>query len=199
MCAPTRNTVWYALLASRAAGADITMLFGMRTSARSDDGPAAEASGVASVATTTNPNLRGSRVGKWLVRRTPFYYGYVILLVGTIGKAFSAPGQTPVVGSVMDFIIDDLGMPASTVTTLYSSATLASSFTLFILGWLLDRFGLRITGIATSIILAATLVIGAHFVHGPVLLIVFFYFIRYFGQVSPSRMRPFHACVPSIP
>ena len=128
------------------------MLFGMRTSARSDDGPAAEASGVASVATATNPNLRGSRVGKWLVRRTPFYYGYVILLVGTIGKAFSAPGQTPVVGSVMDFIIDDLGMPASTVTTLYSSATLASSFTLFIIGWLLDRFGLRITGIATSII-----------------------------------------------
>lgn len=127
---------------------------------------------------TTKP----TRIGLWLVKRWPFYYGYWILMVGTFAKFFSAPGQTPVMGSIMSFIREDLGITKGTVSVLYCIATFLSSVSLPLVGYCLDRFGLRVSGICDAVLLATTCLVLSNFVEGPLTLTGFLYMLRLFGQ-----------------
>ena len=60
---------------------------------------------------TTALPLRASRV----VTRTPFYYGWVVLLAATFGMLMTPPGQTLGVSIFLDRIIADLGLSRATV------------------------------------------------------------------------------------
>ena len=62
-----------------------------------------------------------------LVSKSPIFYGWIIMLVGTLGMIMSSPGQTYVVSIFIEPFIADLGISRSLVSTLYTLGTLVGS------------------------------------------------------------------------
>ncbi|MCB0114424.1 MAG: MFS transporter, partial [Caldilineaceae bacterium] len=83
--------------------------------------------------------LRSSRV----INATPFFYGWVVVAVGTLALLMMGPSQTFTISIFVDHFVADLGIPRSTVSLLYGAATLMASFLLPFTGRLVDRFGPR--------------------------------------------------------
>ncbi|HKL60027.1 MAG TPA: MFS transporter [Sphaerochaeta sp.] len=80
----------------------------------------------------------------------PFYYGWVILVVGAIGVLASIPGQTMGVSVFTDHYIRDLSLTRVGVSGSYMVGTLASSLIIPFSGIFYDRRGARLTaGIST--------------------------------------------------
>lgn len=76
-------------------------------------------------------------------RKSPFFYGWIILAVGSIGVFASIPGQTLGVSVFTDFLIEDLGIARTPLSFAYLIGTLASGFLLPSAGRLFDRMGAR--------------------------------------------------------
>jgi len=72
------------------------------------------------------------------------HYGWVILLVGTLGLMMTTPGQTIGVSVFLDPIIDDLGATRAGVSLLYTLGTLAGALALPFVGRAIDRRGPRL-------------------------------------------------------
>ncbi|MBE7472246.1 MAG: hypothetical protein DPW09_10195 [Anaerolineae bacterium] len=85
-------------------------------------------------------NTKSSR----LIKATPFFYGWVILVVGTVGIVMMAPSQTFTISIFIDYFIKDLGISRATISLLYGVATFAASLLLPLTGRLVDRFGPRL-------------------------------------------------------
>lgn len=115
-----------------------------------------------------------------LIKATPFFYGWVILVVGTIGIAMMGPSQTFTISVFIDYFIKDLGISRANISLLYGLATFAASLFLPLTGRLVDRYGPRLTTplIALGLGLAA---IGAALVQGPVTLLVGLLALRFLG------------------
>lgn len=79
-----------------------------------------------------------------LVSKSPIFYGWIIMLIGTLGMIMSSPGQTYVVSIFIESFITDLGISRSLVSTLYTLGTLVGSFVLPIVGYQIDRHGARL-------------------------------------------------------
>lgn len=80
----------------------------------------------------------------------PFYYGWVILVVGAVGVLASIPGQTMGVSVFTDHYIRDLSLTRVGVSGSYMVGTLASSLIIPFAGIFYDKRGARLTaGIAT--------------------------------------------------
>ncbi|NEO26103.1 MAG: MFS transporter, partial [Kamptonema sp. SIO4C4] len=78
-----------------------------------------------------------------LMAALPVYYGWVVLVAGTVGMLMTTPGQTVGVSVFLDPIINDLGLSRSVVSGLYTVATLLGSFSLPWIGRFIDRRGPR--------------------------------------------------------
>lgn len=78
-----------------------------------------------------------------LINATPFFYGWVILLVGTIGIIMMGPSQTFTIGIFIDSFITDLGISRSNISLIYGLATFAASLLLPFTGRFIDRYGPR--------------------------------------------------------
>ncbi len=118
-----------------------------------------------------------------LLRRAPFYYGWIILIAGGLAIFTSAPGQTYVVSVFIDPMIEDLGWSRNLYSSLYTGGSLAAALAVPFIGRLLDRFGGRI--MLTAIAMAfgvATVLIGS--VASPIHLFLGFVAIRALGQGS---------------
>lgn len=89
----------------------------------------------------------------------PFYYGYVILLFGTIGVLASIPGQTIGVSTFTDPVKDALGLTRDQFSLAYMIGTFISSLILTYAGKIYDKRGAKITAAASAILLAVTLVL----------------------------------------
>ena len=96
------------------------------------------------VSTSVSPAVPSlpSRTSR-IVQRTPFFYGWVILVVGTLGIVMMGPSQTFTFSLFLDHCVEDLGISRSVVSLLYGIATLCASFMLPITGRLVDRYGTR--------------------------------------------------------
>ncbi len=129
------------------------------------------------------PAIRNSRV----VKASPVYYGWVILTVATFGIFMTTPGQTISVGVVLDRIIADLGLSRTTVSLMYTFATLTGSFALPFVGRFIDQRGPRITVILVSAAFALACVFMG-FIQGIVMLFIGFTLIRSLGQGSLSMV-----------
>ena len=112
---------------------------------------------------------------------TPFYYGWVVLAVATVGMAATLPAQTAGVSLFIDALIDDLGLSRSAVSWAYTVATVAGSLALPYVGRGLDRFGPRRMGVAMVLGLALTCA-GMAYINGWAALIVGFMLLRGTGQ-----------------
>lgn len=116
-----------------------------------------------------------------VVSRTPFYYGWVVLLAATFGMLMTTPGQTLGVSIFLDRIIADLELSRATVSLLYTVGTLAGSFSLPFIGRFIDRRGSRTAVIVISALFALACV-WMGFVGSAVALLVGFILIRGLGQ-----------------
>ncbi|WP_136481051.1 MFS transporter [Cognatitamlana onchidii] len=91
--------------------------------------------------------------------RFPFFYGYVILLFGTVGILFSIPGQTVGVSLFTDPVKDALNLSRNEFSSAYMLGTLLSAFFVTKAGVLFDRLGARYVAFLAALVLALTLLL----------------------------------------
>jgi len=82
--------------------------------------------------------------------RFPFFYGWVILVVGTIGVIMSAPGQTTGIATFTDHLIRVFDISRDQLSTTYLIGTVSSSLLLTYAGKLYDKIGARWMGLLTA-------------------------------------------------
>jgi MFS family permease len=118
-----------------------------------------------------------------MVNGSPIFYGWIIMLAGTLGMIMTSPGQTYVISVFLEHIIADLGISRSLVSTLYTVGTLVGSFALPVVGRQIDRRGARLmVGVITALFGLACLYMG--FVQNALMLGLGFIAIRMLGQGS---------------
>jgi len=115
------------------------------------------------------------------VRRSPVYYGWVVLGISTLGMAATFPGQTAGMSLFIDAFIEDLDLSRSLVSGLYAVATVLGSLFLPLVGRLLDRFGPRRVAVVVITLLAASCA-GMSQIGGWFGVLVGFTFLRGSGQ-----------------
>jgi len=115
--------------------------------------------------------------------KTGFYYGWLIVAISALGVFFSGPGQTFSNAVFIESYIQDFGLDRTTVSSIYSAATLLSGLLLFFMGRLVDRYGRRVMLTLAALLLALACLYNS-FVTGPVMLFFGFFMVRYFGQGS---------------
>ena len=118
-----------------------------------------------------------------LVNQSPVYYGWVILVVGTLGLILTSPGQTYTVSIFIDHIIKELQIDRSTISLLYGVGTLFASFTLTLFGWLIDKHGPRIMVVVIALMFGVACIFMG-FVQNIWMLGIGFFAIRMMGQGS---------------
>ena len=89
----------------------------------------------------------------------PFFYGYVVLIIGTIGVYASIPGQTVGVSVFTDLLKDALGLTRNQFSNAYMIGTLISAFFVVKAGVLFDRFGARYVAFFATIILGISVLL----------------------------------------
>ncbi len=120
--------------------------------------------------------VRTSRV----IRQVPFFYGWVILVVGTLGIVMMGPSQTYTVSLFLDYFVADLGISRGWVSLIYGAATLGGSFLLPITGRLVDRYGTRRL-IAVDSLLFGLALMALAWVSGPFSLFLGMLIVRFLG------------------
>lgn len=128
----------------------------------------------------------------------PFFYGYVVVLVGSIGVLASIPGQTVGVSIFTDPVKDALGLSRNQFSNAYMIGTLLSAFFVTRAGVLFDKYGARYVAFFAAFFLGVSLLLcsvavqisewvqsffslsswGVPFV----LIAILFFFIRFCGQ-----------------
>lgn len=88
--------------------------------------------------------------------KTPFYYGWVVLVVAALGLFFSGPGQTYSVSIFIDHYISKFGWSRSLISSFYSIATLISGLILTFVGKYIDKLGHRKMTTIISVLFALT-------------------------------------------
>ena len=98
------------------------------------------------------------RAGTWPFdpAGVPFYYGWVIVVVGTIGMLASIPGQTAGVSVFTDHLTDSTGLSRLELSIAYLIGTGVSGFVLPFGGRAIDRHGARIVALVATCGLAVT-------------------------------------------
>jgi len=126
-------------------------------------------------------------------KRFPFFYGWVIILVGALGVLMSAPGQTIGVSAFTDSLLDALGLSRDQLSIAYMAGTMLSSVMLTKAGKFFDKFGAARTGLFASVGLAIALLylsqidkisnaISDNSLVPIIGIFIGFIFIRFFGQ-----------------
>jgi OFA family oxalate/formate antiporter-like MFS transporter len=121
------------------------------------------------------------------IRRLPFFYGWVIWLLSTLGFLFSIPGQTMGMAVFTDHLIDALGLSRTQLSMAYLVGTVGSSLFLTRAGRWYDRLGGRLMVTLASLALGLMLLfisasdIFASALGGGAVASFFFIMVGYFG------------------
>lgn len=89
--------------------------------------------------------------------KSPFFYGYIILVIATVGVFFSMPGQTIGVSVFTDPVKDALGLSRNQFSNAYMIGTIVSSLLIGRAGVWFDRYGARKVASLAALGLALTL------------------------------------------
>jgi sugar phosphate permease len=126
-------------------------------------------------------------------RRLPFFYGWVIWLLSTLGIIFSIPGQTMGMAVFTDPLIEALSLSRTQLSMAYLCGTLGSAFLLTRAGRWYDQLGGRIMMAGASLALAAMLLfisvsdylsslLGGSSVAAFGVIFLGYFGVRFFGQ-----------------
>ncbi|MGB7395923.1 MAG: MFS transporter [Pricia sp.] len=91
--------------------------------------------------------------------KSPFFYGYVILIFGTLGIYCSIPGQTIGVSVFTDPVKDALGLSRNQFSNAYMLGTIGSSLVIGRAGVWFDKYGARYVAFFATLVLAAALML----------------------------------------
>jgi len=91
----------------------------------------------------------------------PFFYGYVIAFVGTVGVWISFPGQTVGVSVFTDPVKDALGLSRNQFSNAYLIGTFASALLIGKSGKLLDILGSRLVTFLSCLLLGTALLLAS--------------------------------------
>ncbi|YCA13480.1 MFS transporter [Bacillus sp. AK128] len=124
---------------------------------------------------------------------TPFYYGWVIVVMGALGVFFSGPGQTYSNAVFIDYYLADFGWNRSTISSIYSVATLIAGLLMMVVGRYIDKYGQRVAMVFVASALALACFWNS-IVMNTAMLFIGFFLIRLFGQGSmtlvPNTLIP---------
>lgn len=126
-------------------------------------------------------------------RRVPFFYGWVVVAVATVGVLMSIPGQTMGVSVFTDSILEATGLSRLTVSNAYLAGTLLSGLSLPWAGTRVDRLGARPAGFVASVGLGLMLLfmsavdrwaeaLGGSVAATTIVLSIGFFGLRFLGQ-----------------
>lgn len=115
--------------------------------------------------------------------QSKFYYGWVIVIISGMGIFFSGPGQTFSNSVFIESYTKHLDLSHTTVSSIYSVATLLSGLLLFLIGRLVDQVGRRVMMTVAVLFLGIACFFNS-IVAGPIMLFIGFFMVRYFGQGS---------------
>lgn len=93
------------------------------------------------------------------IYKTPFFYGWVILIFGSISFFFSIPGQTVGISPYTDALITALGISRENLSLAYFFGTMSSAIVLTTTGKIYDIFGDRITGTVVCFVFGGVLIL----------------------------------------
>ncbi len=128
----------------------------------------------------------------------PFFYGYILLFIGSLGILASIPGQTVGVSIFTDPVKDALGLSRNQFSNAYMIGTLLSAFFVTKAGVLFDLYGARYVAFFATLFLGISLLLCSVSVEISdsiknvfnfnswivpfVLMTILFFFIRFCGQ-----------------
>lgn len=92
------------------------------------------------------------KVNKW-----PFFYGWIILIAGTIGVLMSIPGQTMGVSVFTDYLVDALQIERTSLSLAYMIGTISSGLLITKAGKYYDLYGARIMAMLSGFMLGLVL------------------------------------------
>ena len=125
-----------------------------------------------------------AQIGKKnIVTAFPFYYGWVIMAAGTIGMIMTSPGQTYTESIFIEYLINDLTISRSLISSLYAFGTLVGGFSLPFWGKQIDRRGPRKMVTIISILFGLSCIYMG-FVQNALMIALGFILIRMLGQGS---------------
>ena len=90
-----------------------------------------------------------------------FFYGFVIVIIGTLGVWASVPGQTLGVSTFTDPVKDALGLTRDKFSLAYALGTIGSSLLLGIAGKWFDKYGARKVAFLAALGLAFSLALSS--------------------------------------
>ncbi|MGB1252767.1 MAG: MFS transporter [Candidatus Promineifilaceae bacterium] len=131
-----------------------------------------------SMSTSPKPTLTSRAIN-----RSPVHYGWIALLVGTLGVIMSSPGQTYSFSIFIEAFIRDLSISRSLVSTLYAVGTVTGSLALPFIGREIDKRGNR----TMVVVIAVAFGIACFYmstVNGAIMLLIGIVFMRMLGQSS---------------
>lgn len=94
-------------------------------------------------------------------KRFSFFYGYVVLFIGTIGVLASVPGQTIGVSVFTDPVKDALGLSRNQFSNAYMLGTFLSSLVVSKAGVWFDAYGARYVAFFATILLSISLLLAS--------------------------------------
>jgi len=128
----------------------------------------------------------------------PIFYGYAIVLVGTIGMWASLPGQTVGVSTFTDPVKNALGLSRDQFSAAYMLGTILSSLFIGAAGRWFDKYGARVVAAGSALVLSLGLFIASyadvmseniqtlidiqHWLVPFVLMVALFFVFRFSGQ-----------------
>ena len=89
--------------------------------------------------------------------KSPIFYGYIILIIGTVGIYCSIPGQTIGVSVFTDPVKDALGLSRNQFSNAYMIGTIVSSLVIGRAGIWFDKYGARYVAFFAALGLGLTL------------------------------------------
>ncbi|MCB8943280.1 MAG: MFS transporter [Ardenticatenaceae bacterium] len=122
-----------------------------------------------------------------IARRLPFFYGWLMLPIAMIAMILTSPGQTYGVSVFNPSFRTELNLSHSLLTGAYMLGTLLASIPQAYIGALMDRWGIRRTMTAVTIIFGFACLFTSQVRNLPMLFFAFL-FLRMFGQGALSLL-----------
>lgn len=92
------------------------------------------------------------------VNKFPFFYGWIILIAGTLGILMSIPGQTMGVSVFTDHLVNALKIERTSLSMAYMIGTISSGLLITKAGKYYDKYGARVLALVAAIMLGLVLI-----------------------------------------